>query len=180
MDYVGIFGILAGTPLWITIALLYLFTDIAIYLMRTILEGLGYQIALSAKIGDFGLLTVAAIAITILQSGHAYIPHWAQNVDTQVGFFLLFVVIGAVVSVATIGIRSGRLADVYHDVVIAPAILFLMVWLVPVIWYNASLFEFTVALLAGVTWVLLIIFDVKQGRMPQREWMANRGIVLKG
>ncbi|MFZ1019523.1 MAG: hypothetical protein WAN61_00830 [Minisyncoccia bacterium] len=176
----GVYYVLATLPIWATAAILFTITMAAILVGRDIFEGLPYNVAYSAVIGDAGLVIGILIAATILQRGGTYIPQTLQSGTMQ--FFLLVCcfVLGITACSLTLGSRSGQLMDIYHDVVIAPMILFLAVTLVPVIYYNGNETEKTALLCFVVLWAGLVAFDIKYKRMDQRSWLQNHGVTLKG
>ena len=177
---VGIHQLLASLPIWLTALILWIFTDGAIHLMRDQLEGLGYQTAFSAKYGDAGLLAAILIGATVLQRSDVYIPNWLQRDWLQVGILAACFGLGVAISLATNGMRSGQIADIYHDVVIGPAILFLAITLVPIIWYNARWYEVTFIVGATFLWASLVIIDLKHERFNQRQWLVSHGFAIKG
>jgi hypothetical protein len=150
-----------------------------IHLMRDKLEGLGYQTAFSAKYGDTGLLTSILIAVTILQRDD-YQPFLLNISALQWTILVVCVGIGCSVSFTTNGLRSGQAADVYHDMVIGPAVLFLVITLMPVVWYEARWYESLVIIIAIMTWITLIWIDLKNGRFNQRQWLASHGFPIRG
>jgi hypothetical protein len=180
MNYVGIYAVLAGMPIWLIAIVAWLATDGVIHFMRDRLEGLAYQTAWSAKFGDAGLLTAILIAATILQRGSAYVPLWLGIGWLQVAILAVCVALGFIVWRTTHGVRSAQAADAYHDLVIGPAILFFAVTLLPVIWFNAQTYEAIAVIVAIAIWAALICVDVKEGRMNQRRWLVNHGFAIKG
>jgi len=174
----GIYAFLAWCPLWALALILYAMTDCAIHVLRDWREGLGYQVAYSAKIGDAGLIVVVLIAATILKRGNLTLPGWLMNETTQ--FWILFtgMVIGLAVSAATMKSRSGQLADRYHDMVIAPFILFFAITLVPVIYLGGTMTEKISTACLILLWVVLVIYDIKTERMNQRRWLEMHGVII--
>ncbi len=176
----GIHKIFASTPIWLIAVILWLCTDGAIHLMRDKLEGLGYQTAFSAKFGDAGLVGAILIGATILQRADVSIPMWLQNGWFQIGILVVCFGLGVAISLVTNGMRSGQAADVYHDIVIGPVILFLAITIVPVIWYNARWYEATFIVIAVIVWGSLVYVDLKYERFNQRQWLVSHGFAIKG
>jgi hypothetical protein len=91
---------------------------------------------------------------------------------------LASVVLSVTICVLTLGSRSGQVMDIYHDVVIAPLILYFAITLVPVIYYNGTKAEKTALLCFIVLWAALVAFDIKYERMDQRTWLSLHGVTL--
>ncbi len=176
----GIHYFLANTPIWLTATILWFTTDGVLYLMRDKLEGLGYQVSYAAKFGDALLIVAVLIAATILQREGVYLPEWLQIWWLQLGILLVCVGIGLAVSLLTLGERSGQAGDIYHDIVIGPALLFFIITLTPVIWYNARWWEKLAAIAAALVWARLVPFYIKHKRMNQRKWLVEHGFAIKG
>ncbi len=173
-----IYWVLQNTPIWATALVLWFSTDGMIHLMRDRFEGLGYQVSYAAKFGDAGLVAAVLIAATLLQRDGVQVPDVLNGGFAQLFVALACILLGAVVSIKTIGHRSGHLADIYHDVVIGPAILFFTITLLPVYWLNARWWEWMVLAVAVVVWALLVWFDIKTNRMNQREWLRRHGFPM--
>jgi len=165
-------------PIWATAAILFTFTLAAILIGRDILEGLPYNVAYSAVVGDAGLVISVLIAAGILQRRGLWLSVWPQ---TGIGHALIMfgsVMLGIIICVLTLGSRSGQVMDIYHDVIIAPLILYLAITLVPVIYYNGTRVEKMAVIGFVVLWLALVGFDVKYKRMDQRTWLQNHGVTL--
>lgn len=76
--YVGIIYILNTLPIWAIAVILFAITMVPILIGRDILEGMPYNVAYSAVIGDVFLMIGVLIAATILQRG-AHIPQQLQD-----------------------------------------------------------------------------------------------------
>jgi hypothetical protein len=180
-SYVGIHALLVSLPLWATVLILYTITDCVMHLGRDRLEGLGYQVAYSAKFGDVALFGAVFIAVTILQRGEVALSGWMMAEDFQLATFFGCMALGFAVSFFTLKSRSGQWMDFYHDAVIAPMVLFFAIMLLPVIYLGGTVIEkfWTVSFI--VFWVILVGVDIKLDRMNQRGWIKrNLGIALKG
>lgn len=161
-------------------------TDGAMYLGRDIFEGLGYQVAYSAKFGDAMLFGVVFIAATIIKREEPYLRSWFFWTPWLMkGWFHLLVLLGSValgitVSVLTLASRSGQMMDVYHDVVIAPMILYFAIALLPLIYYAGTKTEKRWTICFILIWLALVVFDIKYDRMNQRQWIErNLGVQLQ-
>lgn len=178
-NFVGIHLILASLPLWATVIILWSITDGIMHFGRDRLEGIGYQIAFSAKYGDVGLFGAVFIAATILQRGTIILPGWMMNSNQQLSLFVILVFVGAVGSFLTMKSRSGEIMDVYHDFIIAPMILFFAIMLLPVIYLGGTAVEKFWTVCFIFIWVICVAIDVKCDRMNQRRWMERHlGLVL--
>lgn len=176
---VGIYWLLNQSPMWLT-ALVLWHPGIVMYLMRDKREGLGYQVAYSAKIGDGCIAIAVLVAATVLQRPGAYIPSSFLTLEYQFIVLGVLVFIGWAFQYFTSEMRSAKMADAYHDIVIAPVIVFLAITLLPVVWYSATTWEIVVVTMAVLVWGWLVIYDFQNGRINQRQWLAKRGFVLKG
>jgi hypothetical protein len=178
MKLVGSYYVLATLPVWATAAILFAITMATILVGRDVLEGLPYNVAYSAIIGDAGLLIGVLIAATILQWGIVDVPQWLHSGTTHVLILFVLALGGTAVCLLTLGSRSGQAMDIYHDTVIAPLILYLAITLVPVIYYNGTKTEKLSVLVCFVLWASLVVFDIKYKRMDQRSWLQNHGVTF--
>ena len=174
-QFSGSHYVLSGLPIWASALILYGVTTGVIYVARDFFEGLPYQVAYSAQIGDSALIGAVLIAATILQRGDP-LPLWLSS-----GSFHL---LAAIVSVS-FGItwwaldRPSHWGDIYHHLFVAPLIFYLGVTLLPVILINGTKVEKLSVLCFALIWVTLVAFDLKHGRMNQRQWLQNRGVQFK-
>jgi hypothetical protein len=176
----GIYAFLVWCPVWAVALILYAITDCAVHIFRDWREGLGYQVAYSAKVGDAGLIGAVLIAATILTRGNLVLPSWLVNTGIQLAVLLpACFLLGFVVNVLTLKSRSGRMADVYHDVVIAPLMLFFAVTLLPVIYLGGTAIEQTSVVCLVLLWAVLVAYDIFADRMNQRKWLKSHGVILK-
>jgi hypothetical protein len=178
-NYVGIYYVLYTLPVWAIAGILFLITLVAILVGRDILEGLPYNVSYSAVIGDAGLIIGVLITATILQRGGAYIPSWFLNEKMHINIIGLCFLLGLFICFLTLGLRSGQLMDIYHDVIIAPLILYFAITLVPVIYYNGTNIEKWAVIGFIFLWLALVVFDIKYKRMDQRSWLQNHGVTFQ-
>lgn len=175
---VGIHAFLVWCPLWALALILYLATDCVIHILRDWKEGLGYQVSYSAKIGDAGLIGCVLIAATILKRGNLVLPDWLMNANFHYAF-MLGVLLLCIALEITLKSRSCQLADIYHDLVIAPAFLYFAVTLLPVIYLGGRFSEKFATFCLVCVWAALVIYDIYDKRMDQRRWLQRHGIVLR-
>ena len=175
----GVYCVLALLPIWETAAILFVMTQLAILVGRDIFEGLPYQVAYSAAVGDAGFVVSVLIAATILQRCQYVAVWWPRTGKAQTLVLYASVVIGTVASMLTISSRSGRTMDIYHDVVVVPLFLYLAITLLPVIFKNGKRVEIVATLCCILLWAILVVFDVMHDRMNQREWLGNHVNVIE-
>lgn len=179
MNLVGIYALFAEIPLLVTIAILFVMTEVVIYIGRDLLEGLGYQVAYSAKFGDAALLGAVFIAVRIVQRGDMpVLPDWMMNMSHQFAIWVTCIAVGGFVYTYTIDAREGREMDAYHDFVVVPMFLFFTIMLLPVIYMAGTLAEqySTIGLL--LFYFATVAFDAMTGRMNQRKWMRDNPMSL--
>ncbi len=178
---VGSIYVLFALPIWAMVAILFTITLAAILVGRDILEGLPYNVAYSAVIGDAGLMICVLIAATILQreGDYIYIPHWLQDWFIHILILIVSIELGIFICVSSIKSRSGQVMDIYHDVVIGPLIFYLAVTLLPIIFINGTKVEIAALLCFVFLWIGLVGFDIKYERMNQRAWLKNHGVTLR-
>jgi len=172
-SYVGFYAFLAWCPIWAMAMILFLVADVILHIGRDILEGLGYQISYTSKIGDLLLSGGILIAATILQRGTVAPPAWIMNGVTQLGLAVVGVGIGAIVYICTYDARSAKAMDLYHDLVIIPLYLFCAITLVPVILRGGRWYEIVVSACFVILWLLLVRYDAVNSRLDQRKWLAR-------
>lgn len=177
--------VLTRLPVWATAAILFALTQIPILVGRDVMEGLPYNVAYSATIGDIGLAIIAFIAATVLQRwGFSLrrgipLPGWLQGKMIHKIILSVSVVVGIIVCELTLSSRSGQLMDVYHDVIIAPLFLYLAITLLPIIFMNGTKVEKRATVCLILLWVGLVGFDIKYDRLNQLRWLKNHGEIFQ-
>jgi len=140
-------------------------------LLRWIREGKAYDIAWSSKFGDNIFLALFIISAGVMLQQPDYQPSsWMESK-------IFHSVVGAVSVITSIiyGIvtKPKHPADRYHAFVLFPIYLYLVTTCLPVYYdqpWNSSWFLFGLILLFG--WFVLVLFDIAQKRMNQREWIS--------
>lgn len=179
-SYVGIHALLVSLPLWATVLILYAVTDCVMHLGRDRLEGLGYQVAYSAKFGDVALFGAVFIATTILQRENVVLPEWMMQWNLQLAAFLACILLGLLVSATTLELRSGQYMDLYHDIVIGPMVLFFAITLLSVIFLGGTNVEKFCTACFIAFWGALVAVDIRTDRMDQRNWIKKHlGVSLR-
>jgi hypothetical protein len=174
----GSLYVLAKLPIWATAAI-FAAIGLAILVGRDIFEGLPYNVAYSAAIGDVALTIGVLIAATILQRGGVRIPELLQKGEIHIMIAAASFGLGTIVCSATLNSRSGKAMDVFHDLVIAPLFLYLAVTLMPIILINGRKTEIIATTCSVLLWLGLVGFDAKYNRLNQRQWLQNHDVVLK-
>lgn len=172
-NYVGIYALLASMPIWAIALILYFAFDVVMHIGRDRNEGLGYQVAYSAKIGDMGLMIAVLIGATILQRGDVVPPSWLMRPGWHIFLIASLFVLGWMVNDLTRHFRSAQKMDRYHDMVIAPFIVYCGITLVPIIVRGGTYTEKLVSLCLVVLWMLLVECDFMTHRMDQRAWLRD-------
>lgn len=175
MDHLnGGYWLLANAPVWATALVLYMGTMGVLFAGRNRLEGMPYQVSYSAQLGDGALFVIVLLAAGILQRGGA-VPHWLGQLDGSEHIVLMAVcmMLGVLVSFATHKSRSGQATDVYHDVVIAPVILYFAITLVPVVWTSGNDIEWVAMVELAGLWLVFVIKDSREKRLDQRSWLLG-------
>lgn len=172
-NYVGLHAFLAWCPIWALALILYFAFDVVMHVGRDRLEGLGYQVAYCAKIGDAGLMGAVLIAATILQRGNVVLPAGFVHLRNHLYLIMGLLMLGWWVNEFTRGARSAQKMDKYHDMVIAPFIAYCGVTLVPVIIRGGTFREKFAVLLLVLLWVLTLVVDIWEKRLDQRTWLRD-------
>ncbi|MEI7810024.1 MAG: hypothetical protein WCI41_00485 [bacterium] len=178
----GGYLILGALPIWAIVAIFGLIQAI-VYVGRDQLEGLSYQTAYSAGIGDMFFVIPIIIGATILHEQRpGAIPGLFQESNSIMHIALLFacIALGIIVCIMTLEKRSGKFIDILHDVIIAPLFLFLAIIILPVIYRAGTTIEICATGFVILLWASLVVFDVKHDRMDQRKYLKEKfGIRLK-
>lgn len=177
MKLSGIYYLLSVLPVWAIAAILVAMLKMIVF-GRDTKEGHPYDVARSSYLGEYGLAIAILICVTILQqNGGASIPSWLQNKVFQYLSLYASVAVGALVSFYTIPSRSGRLMDIYHDVIVSPVLFFLLFILMPVI-RNGTVMEKMSVLFFIVLWLWTVVFDYTHDRINQRRWIQRNRLYL--
>ncbi len=179
---VGVHLVLAMTPIWVTAFVLFILVDGAFHIGRDAFEGLPYQVAYSAKIGDYALVMAVLIAAPILQRGGAQlIPWWLQTSGAHLSIMVASFLIGITVYFVRYKMNGDpvQLMDMYHDIIVVPILLLFGGTLSPVIFLNGTSFEMAAVSLLVFLWLTLVVYDIRTQRMNQRNWLQNSGATFR-
>lgn len=173
-DLVGVLRLLAILPLWLAPILLYVLSIGIIWFLRDYFEGFGYNTAFSSQIGDAFLMGCVLMGISFLRE-HRPVPAFLNDSLWQIA---LAVVGGGVGFVWFALDRPPQWGDRYHHLVVAPMLVWLGVASAAIILKSGKVWEKAVALLFFFAWAGLVGYDANTGRLPQRHYLAEHGIVL--
>lgn len=151
----------------IFLVLFLLVSEVPIQLMRNHFEGSQYQVAWSADWGGYCLLLITLIGIGVLQRGHSLPESLGDNFQATMG--IISFVIGAIWLATD---WKTQKADRWHHIIVAPLQIFLFLTMLPVLWGGPSL-EFWYAFCLFVVFIVLLLIDVIDGRLPQRRWQIE-------
>jgi hypothetical protein len=173
-NYVGIYWVLETLPIWATLAITIVVVQLMILVGRHALEGIPYQVAYSALVGE-GLCFTVMIVIEagILQRGEVYVPLWFQSGTVHIWLVANCLVFGVVVCWLTLRSRWGHMMDIYHDVVVIPLILYSAITLLPVVFYSGTRVEQWTVVVFILLWLVSFAFDVKYDRLNQRRLLVR-------
>lgn len=169
----GIYHWLTVCPAWLTLLTLYIGCIALLPLGRKLFEGVAYNVALSSKWGDLALICCVLIAERTLRKQTVEIP-WInrRGFHATCRTLALLVGIGLQVRAAAVhGWRFGEIMDCYHNLIIVPVFLYLLVAALPIVYvYGTRVQKLgTVALL--LLWGSLVCYDFATGRLEQQSWL---------
>jgi len=171
----GSLFVLEALPIWASGLILYGLTLFVIPIARDLFEGLPYQVAYSAQIGDPLLIGAVLIAATILQRGQP-LPDWVASR----AFNLVSVLVGIGVGLAWLILsKTTRFGDLYHNAVVVPLMLYLGITVAPVVAFNGTRPEKAWVILLTTSWLICVLWDFASGRLNQRDWLSSHGVTLR-
>ncbi len=173
----GIYWLLANVPAWATTLVLSTGTLTALFVGRHRLERMPYQVSYSAQIGEgVFFVVIVLIAEGILARGGT-VPDWLYDLDgdAHIALMVVCMCLGLLVFAATLKSRSGQAMDIYHDVVIGPAIAYCAFTLLPLISTSGTDLEWGVTVALTSLWVGLVFYDIWAKLLNQRAWLIEHG-----
>lgn len=174
MKLAGGYYVLAALPLWATAASVFMVTIGIKWLFQWKLHGFWWDTSASSHFGDQFLLWPVLIGATILHRHEMNEPLWfLASWPTHIMLLIGCVGVGAIVCRLTIAGRSGGLVDMYHDLVVVPALLYLAITLVPLIYLEGTTNEKWWALAFVCGWALLVVYDFHTHRINQKQWLQD-------
>ena len=164
-------------PLWAIALACYVFMAVPIQVLRNRFEGMQYQVAWSADFGCSALVAIALIGATILQRG-VLLPVWLGSEAVHAVATGVAVLVGIIWAWTDWNTQWG---DRYHHAAVAPVLTYLLLTLLPVIfWGGGTTVEIVATLALLLIFAILTRIDIRQKRMGQRQWMQeNMGVTFK-
>ncbi len=175
----GIYWFLWQCPMWaIALALCFLIIGI-LFIIRDWREGLPYNISVASQQGDLALIGIILIGVEILKR-QTFSASWMGNFNFQLILLLVSVIFGIVYQwiVVVSSKRWGTAADAFHNLLIAPLLVFMLGSTVPVILSCGTRLEWNFAIFLLSVWLATLVFDWVHGRLQQTKWLANHGVDL--
>lgn len=179
-NYYGSYALLASLPIWQIVIIFYLLTLFVIDAGREKLEGFSFNVSHAARYGDVGLLIFVLIGATLLHelAPIQIINSWWGTSDFQIFCGVASIAIGIGNEVFVLWQHKwkfGQLVDEYHNIFIVPLFLYCLSTLAPIIWIYGGNMEIGATLFFLLLWLVLMIYDIKAGRLDQRPWLINHG-----
>jgi hypothetical protein len=172
----GSYALLKALPLGLTAAVLFFLCIGILHIGRERSEGLPYNVAWSSEIGDPFLICYVLTGIAILQRPGTVLGNW------QVTFQFWAAILGAISAVAAQAMavrglaRGPKLMDAYHNFVIVPLLVFLIISFLPVIWFSGTWMERQMTCGLVFIWAGLVLYDIANYRLDQRSWLMANGV----
>ena len=174
----GIYGFLHWFPMWATAFLLYFFCIGILFIIRDYFEKLPYNISVASQQGDPALIGCILIGVEIIKK-QTVLAWW---LDLPFQFILLgsSIIVGAVYQLlySIKAILWKTVADSYHNVIVAPLLVFLLGATLPVVILYGSKIDTIFSALLFLIWAVTLSFDNETGRLQQQKWLAKHGIRL--
>ncbi|TRZ64538.1 MAG: hypothetical protein D4Q79_01320 [Spirochaetia bacterium] len=174
----GIYWFLWQCPMW-AIALTLVFLVIGIlFIIRDWREGLPYNVSVASQQGGLALIGVILIGVEIIKRQQSS-PLWMGSLDFQLILLTISVIFGIVYQWIVVAKSNewGTAADAYHNLFVAPLLLFMLGATVPVILLGTRL-EWNFSIFFLTIWFATLVYDWFHGRLQQTRWLAAHGIYL--
>ena len=173
-------------PGWfLAVAMIFLGYGV-LFLFRDFFEGHYYDVSFASVIGDAGLIGVILIGAEILKNQGAVSADWARSVYCHCICALAAIGAGAFLLVRVRRQQRwfGEYADRYHNIVVVPIFSYLVITLLPVIFYQGNSFEKKATIFFIALWVILVCIDSrtdtrKTKRLEQQAYLKARGVHLR-
>lgn len=176
----GIYLFLYQCPVSTFFAVLAFLVIGILFIIRHWREGLPYNISVASQQGDFVLIWAFASHVEILQRQTVF-ASWMNDLGFQWYCFLAAVAFGLLYEFVVIlkwGINNATLADTYHNLFVAPLLLYGAFITMPILVEYGTHYELAQTFFSGMIWLLTIISDSNDGRLQQPQWLAKYGIRL--
>jgi hypothetical protein len=169
----GIYWLMAQVPVWATALILLTLCINILFPGRDKFEGLAYNISYASQIGDASLITCILISATVLQRMQA-VPEMVHSSYFQTSIITLSIAWPiAWIYLALFRSRQDTVMDKYHHLVIVPLLAYPFLALLPVTCYYGSSFELISFWLLFSSWVILVIYDGRTGRLQQTKYVCR-------
>lgn len=171
------YNVLSQLPLWGLALALYLLTGFVVDAGRETLEGFSYNVSHAARYGDIGLIVIVLIGATVIKRLDIP-PSWLTSDMLHLAVAGICLAIGVVIEISVMANSQwqlGQAVDVYHNLVIVPLFLYLLIILLPLICSNGTGCEKVATLFFLLLWLMLVIYDAKVNRLNQRDWLKAHG-----
>jgi len=173
-------------PGWfLAVAMIFLGYGV-LFLFRDFFEGHYYDVSFASVIGDAGLIGAILIGAEILKSQGTVSADWARSVYCHCICALAAIGAGAFLLARVYRQQGwfGEYADRYHNAFIVPTLVYLILTLLPVIYYQGSGFEKWATSFSLILWFILVIIDSrtdarKTNRLEQQAYLKARGVHLR-
>lgn len=175
----GIYSVLTAYPILGVGAILITLSTVLILVGRDIFEGLPYNVAYASSVGDLAIVFGVLVGIQILQRGQVQMPYFLWHPSAQVGLGMSCFVLCLCMCIKTLRSRKGKGTDIYHDVIVAPLLLYLSLIVWPVVSSGGTRGERYAFNFAAALWAGLGVFDILCKRINQRPWLERLGLKFK-
>ena len=161
------------TGILVFCAAVYSLAVLVLYPMRAVFEGAAYNVARSSNIGDFFLVAMIFVAWHLLHDLGVQPPAWAVHPAWPLGCRFLGVVAAFYFTFGQTLLLRSHAADIYHNSVVMGVLVFMMVYIAPLILWSGEWRFITVSLLLLAGWAALVVSDIGTGRLEQRQWLKE-------
>lgn len=168
-------------PMWLMATMLYFFVIGILFIIRDWREGLPYNISVASQQGDWALIGIILIGVEIVRRQQNLLAPWLESWNIQIIWLTVSIIFGIIYQWVVIAKSRewGTVADAFHNLFIAPLLVFMLGATLPVIFIYGEYYEKVAAIMFGWVWFLTLIFDASQGRLQQAKWLwEQRGIDL--
>ncbi len=183
---IGSYKWLTMYPMFETITFLFMVSIVAVFYIRDVSEGLAYNTSRCALWGGLAVLCIIAMGIDAIRTG--IIPPFLAGDTFHIGAAALSVVLAGVNIHVNLKKEDGvkeTMADCYHNWILLPGYIYLIITLLPLIFAQAkvsggleTLITIFVPLIAIAVWILTGFCDKSWGRLDQPKYLRSKGLML--
>lgn len=174
----GIYGFLYNCPTWAIATGLYFICIGILFILRDWYEKLPYNISVASQQGDLALIGYILIGAEVLKR-QTQLPNWTTSFIFDLpAVAMSIIIVGMFYHYGIISKQHEKqtVADIYHNIIIVPLLIALIVLMLPIIWLYGTIFEKTFSTCCLLIWPTTIYFDRKQGRLQQTKWLLEKGL----